>query len=116
MNFFAAVCITALVALAAAFFLPWYAVALAGFAVGYFLPQTGWRAFAASFLGVFLLWLVYTGWIDYQNQHVLAPKVAELLKLPNTGLLFFLTALIGGLCAGMGALTGQQLKQITARN
>ena len=65
------------------------------------------KAFAAGFLGLFLLWGMHAFIIDNANDHILSQKVAGILPLGNSSfLLIFLTAFIGGLLSGFAGLTG----------
>lgn len=111
MKFFVALLLTALLSFAGALFFPWWIIALAAFIVAAFIPQKAFLSFIAGFLALFLLWGVQASIIDANNHHVLSTKVAELLPLRGSYiLLLFVTAFIGGLVGGMGALTGSFLR------
>lgn len=112
MKFFVALLLTALLSFAGALFFPWWIIALAAFVVAAFIPQTSLKAFIAGFLGLFLLWGIQATLIDANNHHVLATKVAGLLPLGGSYIaLILVTAFIGGLVGGMGALTGSFLRR-----
>jgi hypothetical protein len=106
MKFVITTAVTALVAFAMGLFLPWYSIALAAGLVAALLPQNAWKAFATGFLGIALLWLAVALYKDAGNNHLLSTKIASLLKLPAYSYLFLVTAVVGGLVGGLGALTG----------
>ncbi|RYY51112.1 MAG: hypothetical protein EOO06_01475 [Chitinophagaceae bacterium] len=107
MKFFVSVFLIALLSLTACFFLPWWMIAVVGFLVAALIPQSPGRSFLAGFVALFFLWLCLSLYISSANGHVLAHKMSMLiLKGDNLVLLFLATALIGGLLAGMGSLTG----------
>ncbi|MFM7840042.1 MAG: hypothetical protein ACKO6K_10770, partial [Chitinophagaceae bacterium] len=70
------------------------------------IPQKPFVAFLAGFVALFLLWGALAFWIDQQNQSILSHKVAQLFPLQGSSLILILiTALVGALVAGLGALT-----------
>ena len=86
-------------------FLPWWTMAIASFALGYFFGNKGLTSFSAGFLGVGLLWLGMSMIIDVSTQSILTDKINKLLPLN----VFVLTTLIGGLVGGLASLTGSLL-------
>ena len=89
-------------------FLPWYTIAVVAFAAGYLIKQSGFAAFGAGFVGVFLLWVAYALMLSHSNNDLLARKVATLLPLHgNVGALLVITGVVGGLVSGFAALTGK---------
>jgi hypothetical protein len=90
----------------------WWSVAIAAFVVAALIRQTPGKSWLAGFLGVFLLWAIIAWWIDVQNQSILSQKIARLIPLGgSTFLLILVTAFIGALVAGFGALTGSYLRK-----
>ena len=90
-------------------FLPWWTIAVASFVVGYFIKQKTGLAFAAGFVGVFVLWVAYAFVLSSANDNLLAHKITELLKVLTQGSLaglYVLTGFIGGLVSGFAALSG----------
>ena len=107
MKFFVAFILTALLSFASALFFPWWIIAVAAFIVAVAIPQKGFAAFISGFLGLFILWGIQSFYFDSNNQHLLATKVASILPLGGSYIAVILvTACIGGLVAGMAALTG----------
>lgn len=67
-------------------------------------------SFGAGMLSGVLVWGLYAFVLNLQNQSILAPKVAEIItQQPNAYLMMAITAIIGGIVAGMGSLTGHLL-------
>ena len=88
-------------------FLPWYAIAAAGLIVGLALPAR--HAGAAFLLGLLaggLVWGVYAGYLNHFNGGLLATRIGAMLGGVGPGVLVLLTALLGGLSGGLGAMTG----------
>jgi len=111
MKFFIAFLLTALLSFSWALFFPWWIIAVAAFIVAVLIPQPGFIAFICAFLALFLLWGGQSVLIDTKNAHLLSVKVAQILPFGGsyTALILF-TAFIGGLVAGLAALTGSFLR------
>ena len=111
MKFTVALLLTALLSFAGSLFFPWWIIAVAAFIVAVFIHQRPPVAFAAGFTALSLLWSIQASYIDFNNQHLLSAKIANVLPLGgNYVLLISITASIGGLVAGMAALTGSYLR------
>jgi hypothetical protein len=117
MKFLVAIILTALLAFVSGLYFPWWGIAVAAFLIALLVHQKAVKAFFAGFLGVFLLWAGLAWWIDMKNEGYLSQKVASLLPLGgNAILLILLTALIGALVAGFGAMTGSFLRSSNKRS
>ncbi len=111
MKLLTAIVLTALLAFVSGLYLPWWSLAVAAFIVAILVHQKAGKAFLSGFLGVFLLWAGLAWWIDMKTPGLLSQKIAELLKLGgNSILLILVTAFIGGLVVGFGAMTGSFLR------
>ena len=111
MKFLTATILTALLAFISGLFLPWWGIAITSLLVAVLVHQKAGKDFLAGLLGVFLLWAGLAWWIDMKNNGVLSKKVAAVLPLGgNALLLILLTGIIGGLVAGMAALSGSLLR------
>ncbi|MDO1500031.1 hypothetical protein Q2T40_07790 [Winogradskyella maritima] len=98
------------------FLLPWWSVMLAAFLAGLVFPIRGWTAFLVPFLAVFLFWLVYAFVMSADNDYILARKIATLLYLKgNACLLMLVTALIGGIAAGIAGIFGSNLRNLVSK-
>jgi hypothetical protein len=106
MKFAIAFILTALLSFAGALFFPWWIIAVAAFIVALIIQQKAVPSFFAAFLALFILWGVQSSLIDAKNEHLLANKVASILPLGGSYIaIIIVAALIGGLVAGLSALT-----------
>jgi hypothetical protein len=108
MKFTVSLLLTALLAFALCLFLPWWAIALAAFAVAVAIPQKPFRAFGAGFLGLLLLWGGLSFWMSSTNGHILARKMGQLILGAPVGpwVMIVITGLIGSLVGGLAGLAG----------
>ena len=114
MKFISAVILTALLAFATGLYgvLPWWSFAITSLIVAIAVHQKAGKAFLSGFVGLFLLWSVLAFIKDSANEHLLATKVAQILPLGGSYVvLILLTGIIGGLVAGLAAVTGSYLRQ-----
>ena len=113
MKFFVSLILIAFLSYAAGLFFPWWSIAIAAFAVAALIPQKPALAFLAGFTALFLLWLSLSFFISSANDHLLAQKLSQIIiKTNNPTLLMLLTALIGGLVAGLAALSGSLFRRL----
>jgi hypothetical protein len=92
-------------------FLSWWTVALAAFIVAVLIPLPPMRSFLNGFIAVFLLWLALAFFMDVRNDHIIANRMSEVvLKVRNPILIGVVSALIGGIIAGLGGLSGSYLR------
>lgn len=114
MKFITAIILTALLSFSIGLFpvLPWWSFAITSIIIAIAIHQKPWKAFLAAFIAVFVLWAIIVFVIDNANQHLLSVKVATILPLGGSSFaLILLTALIGGLVAGLSALTGSYIRK-----
>lgn len=108
--------LTAFLAAILQWWLPWWVVAIAAFVVAtIYNSRSIWQAFVSGFLGIGLLWFVYTFIIDLSSLYILSSKVAAIFGVP-TILLGIITALIGGITGGLGAVCGNLFRKIFSPN
>lgn len=111
MKFLVAIVLTALLAFISGLFLPWWGIAITSLLVAVLVHQKAGKAFLSGLLGVFILWAGIAWWIDMKNNGVLSKKIASVLPLGGSSLVLILvTGLIGGLIAGMAAMSGSFLR------
>jgi hypothetical protein len=92
--------------------LPWWSLAVVAFVVGLAIAPTGRVAFWAGFSGAALSWLLPAAWLAYQNDGLLAHRVAQLLPLGGSvPALVLVAGLVAGLAGGLAALAGTWLRQ-----
>ncbi len=111
MRFFVCLLVIALACFITGLYAPWWSIAVVGFIISLLLPQRPGNAFLAGFLGVFLLWLVLAALINTANAGILANRIGSMLGVgANPWLLVLITAIVGGLVAGLAALTASYLR------
>ena len=111
MKLLTAIVLTGLLAFIGGLYLPWWSIAIASFLIALLIHQKGGKAFISGFTGVFLLWAGLSWWIDTMNKGILSGKIASILPLGgNSFLLILITAVVGGLVAGMAAMSGSYLR------
>lgn len=111
MKFLTATLLTALLAFISGLFLPWWCMAITALLVAVLIHQKAGKAFLAGLAGVFLLWAGLAWWIDMKNNGVLSHKIASVLPLGGSSfVLIVVTGIIGGLVAGLAAMSGSYLR------
>lgn len=112
MKLVVSVILTALMAFAAGLYLPWWTIAPAAFIVATLIIQSQVRSFLSGFLGIFILWGSLSYLANASNDGILATRVAAIFPLGGSAfLLIFVTATVGALVGGLGALTGSLLRK-----
>lgn len=90
---------------------PWWSALICAAVVSAMIPTQSKRAFWAGFAAVGLLWLISALVFSLQTDFVLTKRVAVLFSVHSSFVIIALTALIGALAGGMGALCGNLLRQ-----
>jgi hypothetical protein len=108
--------LTALLSFATGLFFPWWIIAIVAFVVAFTIPLKPLLSFIAAFCSLFLLWGSLAFFIDINNEHVLSTRIVPVLNLGASYFnLILASAVIGGLVAGMSALTGSLLSRLLMR-
>ena len=112
MKFWAAVLLTSFLAFIGGLWFEWWSIAIAAFIIAILVHQNAGKAFLSGFLGVFLLWGIFAWWIDMKNEGILSKRIAEVLPLGGSSFfLILVTAAVGALVAGFGAMSGSYLRR-----
>ena len=112
MKFFVSILLTALLSVAACLYLPWWTIAIVAFIVAATIPQKPLKSFFTGFISLLLLWGTFAWILSSNNNHLLAHKMAVLiLKMDSPISLIAVTAVIGALVAGFGALAGSFVRK-----
>ena len=107
--------ITLILTIGLSFILPWWSIMIAAIITGFIIPLKKLPVFTIPFLAVFMYWLVYSYWLSQGNDFILAKKIAILLPLNgNAYLLILVTALVGGIAAGIAGIFGKQFRQLVS--
>ena len=102
---------TLILGLIFSFFMPWWSVMLAAFIAALFFSLKSAWVFFIPFLAIVLFWMGYSFMLSNSNDFTLASKIAILLPLGgNPYVLILLTAVIGGIAAGVAGVFGKQCK------
>lgn len=111
MKFIVSVLLIMALSFAACLYLPWWIIAVVAFIVAVAIPQRPMKSFVTGFFALLLLWSGLSFWISNNNDHILAHKVSLLImKMDNPWLLILITGLVGGLVAGLAAISGSYLR------
>jgi hypothetical protein len=89
------------------FGLPWWGIVPIAFFVAWALPQAGWSAFSSGLLAGMLLWGVSAALLNTANGGMFSAKIGQIFQGLRSTQLLYVTALLGGLLAAFGALTGR---------
>ena len=112
MKFLLKIIFTAATAYLMQLYFPWWSVVIASFLISLILSSKGWNSFFSGFIGVGVLWFILAFRIDTASDSILTDKVAAIFSLPNAFILILVTALIGGIAGGFGALAGSHFRSI----
>ena len=111
MRFITAIILTALLGFAGGLWFSWWIIAVAAFVIAVVVHQRAGKAFLSGFIGIFILWGLLALLRDIPNESLLSKKIAEVLPLAGSSfLLILVTAFIGALVAGFGAMSGSFLR------
>jgi hypothetical protein len=113
MRFFLSFLLIILMSFAACLYFPWWSIAIVSFIVATLIPQPPGRSFITGVAAIYFLWTALAFYISFQNDHVFAHRISVLiLKMDNVLLLVIVTATIGSLVAGFGALSGSYFRKL----
>ena len=96
--------------------LPWWGIGLAGLVAGFWKAPSVWKALGGGFAGAGLLWLAAAAYIHLWSGGILTVKIAGIAGVSPPSVLIGLTALIGGLVAGLAAVAGFHLRSLLKKS
>lgn len=96
------------------FGLPWWVLVPLAAVSGWLFPTTGGKAFSAAFVGGLLLWCANAFLLDSANGGVLSARVGQLFQGLKGWQLMSVAGIMGGILAGLGALTGLFARHVFA--
>lgn len=106
--------------LAAQLFLPWWVIIPIVLLCCFIKAKTEVSAFVISFVSVFVLWLIISVFLSYQNNHILAIRVAQMFGLGESSYNWLILAIIapipGAIIAGFSGVSGFLLRKIISNN
>ena len=109
MKFLITALLTALFGWLLGLWLPFWSLAIGAVLAGFLVRPGGWRAFVAGFIAGVVLWGGFAAWIDAANAHLLSARIGQLFGTGSMGMVL-ITALLGGLLAGLGCTLGHRLR------
>jgi hypothetical protein len=111
MKSFAHFLLIIILAFLAGLVMPWWSVAVVAFLVSLLLGLSPGKAFFSGFAAIFVLWLALAFYIDVRNDHILANRMSQLFfGFKNPILIGVVSAVIGGITAGMASLSASYLR------
>lgn len=96
-------------------YLPWWSYVPVSFLAGLWQGRKSVYVFIAGFLAVFFIWLGGASYFDTLSEGRMTTKVAHIFGLESKTPLLVITPILGGLLAGISAMTGFILKSIFLR-
>lgn len=102
-----------LLAFLAQTFLPWWAIIVVSFATCGIIGKTSKISFWQPFLAIVVLWVSMALYKSFPNNHLLAGRVAVMFGIKVWPAILAVTALIGGLAAGISGLCGYHFRKAT---
>jgi hypothetical protein len=90
---------------------PWWSIAIVAFVISLIVPQKPLAAFLTAFIAIFVFWFSLAFFQDLANDHILSSRISELFLHVDSPLgIAAVSGLIGGLVAGMAALSASFLR------
>ena len=104
--------LTAILAALLQLVLPWWSAPVLAFFLCFGLAPSGKAGFWAGFAGLGLSWLWPAAWLAFQNNGLLAHRVAQLLPLGGSvPMLVLVATLVIGLAGGLAGLAGRWVRE-----
>ena len=89
---------------------PWWTPAVASIVAAGLLPVWRRGGFYFPFLAAVMVWGCYAGYLHVVSEGRLGDRLAVTFGVPTGWVLVVITALFGGLTAGLGGLFGSSLR------
>ncbi len=103
----ASLCIAGLI------YFPWFTIMVVPFVMNLLIKTNGAGSFLSGFVPVALIWLIQAILIHSATQGILTSKIAFVLPLGGSaGALIVLTAIVGGIAAGLAGYTANAFRNI----
>lgn len=97
-------------------FLPWWVIAVICFVVCYLSKVSKFVAFINSLLAIFVLWYFKAWMADGNFDEPMSFLLGNVLGGISSSAVLFLTAIIGGLVAGLSGLLGSWSRSLFSKN
>jgi hypothetical protein len=93
-------------------FLPWWSLAVVAFACSFMLGRKAATTFFTGMLASGLVWLIMALYIHFTRGDLMTDKMAVLLALPSSLILYLASFFIAGIEGGLAAISGFYLRSI----
>lgn len=94
------------------FFLPWWTLAIVAFGCAFFLGKKSVPSFLSGFFGCGIVWLLMSLFIHFTKGDVMTNRIVELISLPDSWIIYFITFLVAAIVGGLASISGFYLKMI----
>lgn len=91
--------------------MPWWVIIVISFATCGLIGKTPKISLWSPFLAVFLLWTGMALFSSVPNHHLLAGRIADMFGMPAWWTILLLSALLGGLAAGISGFCGYHFRK-----
>lgn len=98
------------------FWLPWWIIVPINFLLVFPFRISKGLGFWLGGCAAAFTWLSYSIWLSVQNNHVLIPRLAEVLTLPHPILYFVVVFFVPFLAGGLSSFTGILIKNFFFTN
>lgn len=88
----------------------WWSPWLAGLIAGLSSSFKGWKGALWSLILGLMFWMIWSGLLIQNGAAIIHEKMADVLNIGNSTLLFFITSLLGGLLSVLGFGCGRSLR------
>jgi hypothetical protein len=95
-------------------YFPWWTMAIAAFGGAFLFGKKAAQTFATGLLACGVVWLVMALYIHFTRGDLMTDRIAVLLKLPASWILYPVSFFIAGIVGGLAAVSGYYLKTIVS--
>ncbi|MEJ7558706.1 MAG: hypothetical protein WKF66_10395 [Pedobacter sp.] len=96
--------------------LPWWVIVLISFATCGLIGKTGKISLWSPFFAILLLWTAMALYKSIPNEHLLASRVGEMLRVKAWWLVLVLSAVLGAFVAGVSGFCGYHFRKAVLSN
>ena len=96
-------------------YLPWWSVMIASFLIAFLFPLSLGISFSLALLLTAAVWYFVSSYIQNSSGSDLLIMIGEMFMGVSMLQLFIITGIIGGVSAGLGAITGRALRRVQGK-
>jgi hypothetical protein len=94
------------------FFLPWWGMVAVALILGFLMGTRSVQSFLSGFFACGLVWLFMAFYIHFTRGDLMTNRIAELLSLHGTMILYAGVFFVAALAGGLSSLSGYFLREI----